>query len=341
MMKKNDFINKKIIPLELIFSFFVIITILFLITIICLRINLEFKQIKKNSEATIIITNMIENINSKTYSEFENYISEVSIIGISKKVESGTQNISIKGDECTDKFLGTEIPKGYNIEIEIDTLEDSFNTVKSININVKFLINNKEYNQEMKTSLKRDCIPDCNAPIISDEYLSDIGINTKDYDVIPIKYSEKENSYIVTTLGDEEWYNYYSKEWARILVFPKNNEYLKNQFVGLKGIIKRDIIYNNRKFDINDYIYVWIPNFSIKDNTSYFRYNTGKNAIKMDLLYFEEQHLNMNIIGEKIEDISSECSFEGIYGVWRKLDNVKDIYYSNFCFTKYAPINIH
>ena len=45
----------------------------------------------------------------------------------------------------------------------------------------------------------------------------------------------------------------------------------------------------------------------------------------------------LNKIGEEIKDISDECNFEGIYGVWRKIGDNQDAYYSNFNKTKYAP----
>ena len=49
----------------------------------------------------------------------------------------------------------------------------------------------------------------------------------------------------------------------------------------------------------------------------------------------------LNKTAEEIKDISEDCNFEGISGVWKRLDDEDDVYYSNFNQTKYAPINIY
>ena len=85
----------------------------------------------------------------------------------------------------------------------------------------------------------------------------------------------------------------------------------------------------------------WIPNFSRKDNISYFRYKNGKNSIKQDLLYNNGEYLYINTISEVVEDISDECNFNGISGVWRKVDNLDDIYFNSFNSTRFGPINLH
>ncbi len=340
-MEKKEFSKKNIVGIEIIFAFLVITIIVFIITTVCIRMNLEFKAIREKSKATLIITSMLENINSRTYTDFEKYIEDVSIIGISKTMEANVQNIIINGDACKDKFLGTEIPNGYNVELEISNSDDIFNIIKNVNINITFFINNFEYHEELSTVIEREKVQECNSPIISESYFDKIGIDTDYYNVIPIKYSNELNSYVKTTIGDKEWYNYAAKEWARVLVFLKDGDDLESQFITENGIIKNNINYNGYEININNYMYVWIPNFSIKDNKSYFRYATGKNCIKMDLIYVNNEYLNMNTVAEEIEDISETCNFNGVYGVWRKLGDEQDEYYNNFNFTKYAPINKH
>lgn len=86
---------------------------------------------------------------------------------------------------------------------------------------------------------------------------------------------------------------------------------------------------------------MWIPNFSIEDNITYFRYNASKKAIKMEFSYVDGKYLYLNKVGEEIKDISNKCNFDGIYGVWKKLGDIEDEYYNNFNKTKYAPIKLY
>lgn len=340
-MKEKEESKNRYISLEIIFSIFVIIFLIFIITIVCINIKQKTLSVNKSSEATIILTNILENINSRSYNDFSKYIEEVSIIGISKKIEDNIQYVTISGDECQDKFFGTEIPDGFDVELKIENLNNDFDIIKNIDISVFFEVNGKSENVNVSTVIQREKIDECNLPNFGNLYFDDIGINLEDYDVIPIKYSNDTNSYVTTTSGDPEWYNYSAKEWAKVVVFSKDGDDLEDLFIDSNGIVKYNINYDKYNLNINNYIYVWIPNFSIKNDKTYFRYGAGKNSIKMDFQYVNGKYLYLNTISDEIEDISKECSFDGIYGVWRKLGNNEDIYYKNFNLTKYGPINIH
>ena len=81
----------------------------------------------------------------------------------------------------------------------------------------------------------------------------------------------------------QSYYNYYSsKKWAKVAVFTKYGEDLKSLFVNQDGSLNETANYNGSIIDLKNYIYVWIPNFSIKDDITYFRYGTSKKIIKMD-----------------------------------------------------------
>lgn len=336
-MKRSKFLN-----IEIIFSIFIIIIIGAIITFICLRINYEKNNMISNSEATIIITNILENIKSRRYSDIKEYIDGISDIGITKKIEENGQYIIVNGNIFENKFFGTEIPKGYIVELRIDNLNNDFNIQKSINIDIKYKINNENKNLSLSTVVEKEHVEECNKPEIENDYLELIGVNLDEYEVIPIKYSNKLNSYVITTAGDEEWYNYSSKEWARVLIFSKDGEDLKNQFISNDGIVKKQIKYNDTyELFLNNYMYVWIPNFTIKDNISYFRYGSGKNSIRQDLLYNNGEYLYLNIISDVVNDISEECNFNGVSGVWKKVIDSEDIYFKNLNSSKYGPINNH
>lgn len=333
--------KKKIISLEIIFSIIVVFSFIFCITLISFEIKIASQKINKKSEAAIISSNILENIKIRNFEEVEKYIEEISYVGISKRIEGTTQYITVYGNELKEKFFGTQIPSDYIVELQIENYGEQFNLVKNIKISVKYLINKKLETVDVSTVIERETIGECNLPIINDEYFNGLGIFLDDYEIIPIKYSKKDNSYVTTSIDDVEWYNYSSKKWAKVVVFSRHGDSLKDIFINQDGTLNESANIYNSVLDLKNYIYVWIPNFSIKDNISYFRYGTGKKAIKMELLYNTNKFLYFYKTGEEIKDISEECTFEGINGVWKKLGDEEDYYYKNFNLTKYAPINIY
>lgn len=329
--------NNKILIIEVILSFFIIIIVSSLITVVCLKIKSESKDINNSSKSSIIITSILENINSRQYSKIEEYIDNLSVIGISKKFEENDLVITVDGSLFEGKFFGTEIPIGYTLEMRVHDLNEVFDIQKSINI----ILSCVSEMTEVSTIIQREIVDNCNKPEITDEYFEELQISLDEYEIIPIKYCYKTNSYVVTTTGDEEWYNYYSKDWAKVLVFPIYGEDLKNHFINSEGNIEKQINYNGYTLNLENYIYTWIPNFSMKDNISYFRYGNGKNSIKQELLYKDGEYLYLNTISDVVEDISEECNFNGIKGVWRKIDNENDVYVNTFNATKFGPINLY
>lgn len=329
--------KKRVMLLELIFSFIIIFSILFIITIICLEIKSYSQKISKKTEASIIASNILENIKSRSYEEIEKYLEELSYVGISKKIENNVQYITVTGNEFSEKFFGTQIPNDYIIDFQIENNKEGFNVQKKVLMNLNYEVNKRNENFEISTILEIENINECNEPIISDEYFEEFDVNLEEYEIIPIKYSKNKNCFITTNKEDFEWYNYSGKIWAKVIIFSKENDKLKEQFINQDGTINEFVYYEDKTLNIQDYIYVWIPNFSIKDDTTYFRYKASKRAIKMDFDYIDGKYLYLNKIREEVKDISEECSFEGIYGVWRKLNNHQDIYYLNFNKTKYAP----
>lgn len=333
--------KKKIMPLEIIFSIIVVCSIIFCITLISFEIKISSQRINKKSEAALISSNMLENIKIRNFDDIDKYIEETSYVGISKRIEGNVQYITIFGNEFTEKFFGTQIPSDYIVELQIENYGEQFNLVKNIKVAVKYSVNKKVESVDVSTVVERENIRECNPPVINDEYFNSLDIYLDDYEIIPIKYSENDNCYIVTSSDDIEWYNYSSKKWAKVVVFSREGDSLKDLFLNQDGTLNENINYYNSILDLKNYIYVWIPNFSIKDDISYFRYGTGKKAIKMELLYSNNKFLYLNKTGEDVKDISEECSFEGISGVWKKLGVEDDAYYKNFNLTKYAPINIY
>jgi hypothetical protein len=310
-----------------------------IITLICLQIRLELQIINKNSEASLIASNILENMNTRSFENIKKYVDEFSGIGVSKKIEDKLQNIIIFGDEFTEKFFGTEIPNGYTVDFTVqNNLE--FDILSDVDISVNYKIGNNDKSVHISTAFEREKITGCNNPILMDDYFTELGITSLNYSITPIKYSKNMNSFVATTKDDQEWYNYSAKKWAKVLVLPNDGD-LKKLFIDEHDRISNQVNINGENLNVEDYIYVWIPNFSIKDGVSCFRYGTGKRAIRMSFLYSEGKYLYVNRVSEEVKDISDKCTFDGIYGVWRKLYNEEDEYYKEFNKTRFAPIILH
>lgn len=333
--------RKKIGQIELFFSCVIVIIFIFIITLICVEIRKEIQILLKDTEATRIAMSIIENINSRTYENVNEYIQEFSGVSVSKKIDENIQNITINGNEFNETFFGTEIPSGYQLSFKAENSNENFDISKNIIIILKYNIMNQEKNFEFSTTLEKEDVEECNKPVINDSYFEELGFNNYDYDIIPIKYSVDNKCFITTNITDEEWYNYSSKKWAKVLIFSRDADNLKDLFIDANGLVKNNVNYANIILDVTNYIYVWIPNFTIRDNITYFRYGTSKKAIKLDFRNYNNKNLYLNKISEEILDISGECSFDGIYGVWKKLGDEEDIYYKNFNQTKYAPIDLY
>ena len=333
--------KNRTIQIELAFSAVIIAITIVIITAICFDLNKKIESTNKNIQATIIATNILENINFRTYDSFNEYIQTIVGTGITKKVVGSSQNIVIVGNDFNETFLGTEIPSGYIVDFTATRTSENFDIAKEISIIVKYNVLNQEEKFEITSMLERENIEECNNPVMTDTYFQDLGFNNDEYDIIPIKFAENVNHFITTNANDPEWYNYSSKRWAKVLIFSRDADNLKDLFIDENGNINSTVNYDNVTLDVTNYIYVWIPNFSIKDDITYFRYGTSKRAIKMEFQYLNNKYLYLNRVGEEISNISDECSFDGIFGVWKKLGDEEDIYYKNFNNTKYAPINIY
>ena len=249
------------------------------------------------------------------------------------RIENEKQFIVVDGSMSTEKIFGVDIPDGYTLGLIIEDLNAEFDIIKKIDISITYDVAGLDEEVTMSTIIQKEMIDSCNEPNFTSEYFLEAGISETDYEIIPIKYNDSIGRFVVTTSADTEWYNYSSKEWATILVLPKRTSIdLKTIFIEATGII------NSQDESIENYMYVWIPNFSHKNDQSYFRYGASKNIIKLDFKYIDGEYLYLNTVGEEVENVSEECSFAGINGVWRNI-NSDDVYFEEFSKTKFGPIN--
>lgn len=296
--------SNKIVYFEIMFACIFICIIFLIISVVFVNIYINSVEITQNAEAASIMTNILENMKKRTFKEFETYIDGLSVVGISKQIQDETQSIFINGLECQGKFFGTDIPDNYTLIVEISNTDKNFELAKNINIIISYNIFGKAHSLEMDTLIEREKIKEVNEPIINNEYFNLLNINTDDYYIIPIKYSYASNSYLITSVGDPDWYNYSSKEWAKVLVLSKNGYVQKEAFIDFNGNVSKQVNYNDTVLNLYDYMYVWIPNFSKKDNETFFRYGSGKNAIKMEYLTEDGKYLYFYSVSDEIENIS-------------------------------------
>lgn len=333
--------SNKTVYFEIAISILIIFIMIIISAVIFTNIYINSLKVTINTEATSIMTNMLENMKKRTFKEFETYVDELSTVGILKRIENQTQYIYVNGGQLQEKIFGTDIPKEYNLTIQISNTDKNFDLAKDIDITISRTIFKKLYSLNMHTLIEREKIKEVNEPIINNEYFNFLNINIDDYDIVPIKYSKTSNCYVETTVGDQDWYNYDSKEWARVLVFAKEGYVQKSMFIDFNGNVSRQINYNGTILDLNNYMYTWIPNFSVKDNVTFFRYGSGKNSIKLEYLNENGKYLYFYSVSDEIENISLDCSFDGVAGVWKSVLDNQDIYYKTFNNTKYGPINLH
>lgn len=364
--------EKGITGIDVVVALGIIIVAVTVISLIYVNVNLGNNSINRTAGATRLTTNILENIEKLSYDEFCNFLDNTDsiynsqnqksisyvITNLPQDSESTIEEIKNEDNEVigkkykvlgrefgTNKVFNTKIPSGYTLVFEVtnsygtNSSNIKVDLVKNISISVMFKVGDREEDVSISTAKEREQVPECNAPDLSKKYLKEAHIENKK--IIPIKFSSSYNGYVKCSETDTEWYNYFSKEWARILVINENKE---NLFFDSNSRVKKEIYDGSEKLDIEDYIYVWIPNFSIDDNFAYFRYGQTKNIIEqisIDIeVESEARKVYYNSVGAELNDYGN-CHFNNIVGVWRAY-NSSDNYYETFNGeTQFGPLNLH
>ena len=347
----------------------IIIVAITVISMIYVNVYIGNKSLDRTAGATRLVTNILENIEKLSYSEFINLLNNtdnnynsgetksISYIinhlpsGSESKIEEitnddneviGKKYLIIGKEFGANKVFNTKIPSGFTIIFDVTNSFGTSNTnikvnlVKNINITVKYKVGETDEEVVISTAKEKESIPVCNVPNLSNTYISEAGIFNKK--IIPIKYSSSYNGYIKSTETDSDWYNYNSKEWARILVINSSKE---NLFFDENNRVKKEIYDGAQKLSVDDYIYVWIPNFSIENNFAYFRYNESKNKIEQVSKNLQNgKKIYYNTVTDVLTDYGN-CNFNNMVGVWRKYNSNNDYYVAFNEETQYGPINEH
>jgi len=331
---KNSELKNNYVPFEIIFSVVIILSTIIIIAIVSINIGRKAERINKEAKAVLLISNIIENIQTRSYEGFEEYVNNLSIVGVSKSYEISTQIVEVNGKELNENIFGQNIPDDFNLEFKIENLSKDFNILKNITVEVYYDVNGHTESESISTTLEKEMVDRCNEPNMSSNYFSEF-VNGDKYEIVPIKYSDETKTYLETYVGDTRWYNYSAKKWAKVLIFTDNS--LKEKFIKENG----EVLENVDGKSIYDYMYVWIPNFSKRSGRTYFRYGASKNIIRIIPEEATDYYLYLNGVSDSIDDISEECKFDGITGVWVKVSDTGNNYFKEFNNTKYGPIDLH
>lgn len=164
------------------------------------------------------------------------------------------------------KFFNTKIPKGYIVDLNINNTYGSdttnkYDIVKNIEVVVKYNVGKNQEEIKLSTAKAMEIVDECNAPIFAKEnfeYCEDsVKNNIESLEIIPVK--KLGASYVRTTVTDPLWYNYENKDWAKIII---DDTYCDDS--------------GNLKPGYQDVMYVWVPNYGMKDGNLNFRYKSTK-----------------------------------------------------------------
>lgn len=319
------------------------------VTMIYLNLDVNNKNVKRTAGATRIATNILETIQLANFDSVE-----------SKTITNGNKleyTVTDYYNNGNTKTYSTKVPNGYTAQINVEQKDSKAQLVKNVNVDVSYKVGDNVKTVSLSTVIEKKLIKECNAPDISNEFLSSSSdeetkkLNEK-Y-IVPIKYSYLLDKYVVTTTKDSEWYNYSSKEWAKIIVVDDKTFFENNLLDTIDNSIK------TTKFSVSgtdktykDYLYVWIPNFGKEASTGkiYFRYGSAskdasgavlKNAITLSKKEVGTDKFNFyEIDSSKNIDSSIELTSTGLWRKYNSAPSQREAY-GILNSSVYGPVMIH
>lgn len=336
-MKKLKFLSKLknqkgITGVDIVVSITVITLTIAVVTAIYVNIDLTSKKVTRTAGATRIATNIFEEIEKMTYSDFKTEIDNNSPTNI-----NGIQRIVINRKKGrvyeNEKFFNTKIPKGYLVECSIENAygtdtEKKYDIVKKIKLLIEYPVGDRTESVELSTVKALEMIEICNKPIISeDNFIKYPSIEMSD--VIPIKKDGSVYRKIKNENDFDGWYSYENKVWAKVIV---GNSHLDSATGQLNEGFENDM-------------YVWIPNFGIYNGELTFRYKNTKNMIKNEILEKLGETKNTYTVTNDIANDRSSCTFQ-TNGYWIKYTDLNSTYSTGNSYIKslneseYGPLEL-
>ena len=268
--------NKGVTGIDLAISIIIIIFSVTLITVMYSRYVEKSKEVERNSKATNIAVQLIEEIKSKDYEKVSSwFFDDVDDDGIKEKTYEKIDN-----DEIKTNFLNIEIPNGYIATIKkIDEIEDISIKLK---VEVEYKIGDKSQKTELSIT-KSKANYSANVPDLTSEEVKDITkkiiVDGKEgeYKRYFLKYSNTKKGYIEAKASDDDWYSISGKKFA-VIAYAK----------------EAPIPFNtNGEINFNECaeIYVWVPRFGIDGDGNYRFCNEATN----NPIIYEAEDINLTI----------------------------------------------
>ena len=241
----------------------IIILTIAAVSMIYVNVTLGSRNVTRTAGATRIATNILENIEKRSYDEFILEF-EKEISGITKQTEDEYLDYYLLNGGDDGKFFSTKIPNGYKLYVKAEPnygthsdLKEQFDLVREIKIRIAFSVGDRIENIDFETVKTRDITGEANEPVT--EYLQSSGIQANDMYYYPVKFLENSEVYVKCNEEDVLWYNYSDKKWATVIVSRQTEDVLfdvNGKFIGEISTDRDNSAYTEK--------YVWVPRFFTK-----------------------------------------------------------------------------
>ena len=175
-------------------------------------------QIERKTEAINFATQILEKMESYYYSD------------VTQEAFTVSENANGKNE-----IVGIEIPKGYNVTVQITKYPEgeSLDVVKQVAVTILYHVGEKEYSIVLSRNKEKETLIVPNIPKIEEN-------------MVPVRVVKNGNSrvYKQTNTSDNQWYNYNQKRWALAIM--------------------NDVEDNVKEEDL----YVWIPRYAYNSNNA-------------------------------------------------------------------------
>lgn len=335
---------------DIIIAITVIVLTVVVVSMIYVNTTLQSRNVTRTAGATRIATNILENIEKMSYTDFD---AEYIRIKGSEPITITIGNYITYPSATNTIAFNTKIPKGYIVYIygepnygSHESTTEQFDLVRDIKLAVTFEVGDMTRVVDFSTSKTREIVSEVNEPITA--ILSRQGIiDSADKKIYPIKYFEEAKGYIRAVEDDPDWYSYSNKKWAMVIVSKEPEEELFDSNGKLKDVSSKYARYT------------WIPKYFYtgsgeSQKISEFAYQSSSDkAIKVKqelkatdnstILYYNTYGAKLNTSIEPTSFVLSEN--RKISGKWILADTIDNIISDTdgnlLNNSNYGPCEIH
>ena len=200
------------------------------------------------------------------------------------------------------EIAGIEIPSPYTISVNVENYktDEATDVVKNITVNIMYTIGNKNEELTLSRYKTKESIITPNAPELRQNMVA-----------VKVQKSGNTSSYKTTSLGDNDWYNYFGRKWA----LAKENS-------------------SGSTITVAD-LYVWIPRYAyftnVNGNTDIQFLYSNKNQTVGSYGILEDMPLGYNV--------ATAFSGENARGYWIKISEIeKDETANRLNNSEYGPL---